>query len=405
MLDHRFPDAIVVNLNVVEGTRARAANQVACAEHCQRGKPIGAQACHAEGGGLAHGLAGNRDGLQEASRPARQAPDPVPQHFVESDLPRRRAGGRSGARRDVAHQLGDEKGITARLPGDRSGVGRHVRIASAEQAQRKLPRFRFRQCIDGQIAPIHDPILTLRLPEERPQERAAPRVFVTVAAQQQKHGRVGGPHELRKQSRAIGIAPLEVVDGQHQRASVAQPRQQFAQGDEGPPSQLSRVGDLDRTPRQRRHGLDPVQHRENLRERPDVAREYSLHCCGGQSPQMPAQGVDQAVQGLVGNRLLLVASPRQHHGRLTPDETRQEVLDQDSLSRPRAAVDVDGGRLPAAHRLERVIQDLEMPLPADERSSLTRQPSLRVGEVQLIRPVAQPTEYLTPCRSCVRIPS
>ena len=161
MLDDRFPDAIVVNLNVVEGARARAANQVACAEHCQRGKSIGAQARHAEGGGLAHGLPGNRDGLQEASRPARQAPDPVPQHFVEGDLPRLRTGGRSGAPRDMAHQLGDEKGITAGLLGDDSSVGRHARIASAEQVQRKLPRFRFRQWINGQIVPIHDPILTL----------------------------------------------------------------------------------------------------------------------------------------------------------------------------------------------------------------------------------------------------
>ena len=53
-------------------------------------------------------------------------------------------------------------------------------------------------------------------------------------------------------ARAIGIAPLKIIDGEHQGASVAQPRQQFAQGDEGPSSQLSRVGDLDRTPRQRR---------------------------------------------------------------------------------------------------------------------------------------------------------
>ena len=114
-------------------------------------------------------------------------------------------------------------------------------------------------------------------------------------------------------------------------------------------------------------------------ERPDVAREYRLHRRVDNRLRCRPSAVDQAVQGLVRNRLLLVASPRQHHGRLTPDETRQEVLDQDSLSRPRAAVDVDGGRLPAAHRLERGIQDLEMPLPADERSSLTWQPSRRVG--------------------------
>ena len=277
MLDYRFADAIVVNLNVIEGTRARAAHQVACAQHCQRGRPIRAKACHAEGGGLAHGLAGHRDGLQESSRPAGQALDPVPQHFVEGDLPRRRAGGQVGAGRDVAHQLGDEKWITARLPGYHLGVGRHVRIGSAEQAQRKLPRFRFRQWIDGQIAPVRDRILTVRRPEECPQERAAPRIFVAVAAQQQKHGRVWGPHEFRKQSRAIGIAPLEVVDGQHQGPRSPSRASSSRRAMKARPSQLSRVGDLDRTPRQRRHGLDPVQHRENPRERPDVARQYGLH--------------------------------------------------------------------------------------------------------------------------------
>ncbi len=141
MLDHRLPDAIVVNLDVIERTRARAAHQMACAQHCQRGRPLRAKACHAADGGLAHGLAGNRDDLQEASRSARQPPDPLPQHFVEIDLPRRRTGGQLGAHRDVSHQLGDEKWITTRLPSYCSGVDLHVRIGSAEQTQCKLACF------------------------------------------------------------------------------------------------------------------------------------------------------------------------------------------------------------------------------------------------------------------------
>ena len=81
------------------------------------------------------------------------------------------------------------------------------------------------------------------------------------------------------------------------------------------------------------------------------------------------------------------------------------MLDQDGLSRTRAAVHVEGGRLPAAHGLERGFQDLEMPLPADQQRGLSRRRPLREGHVRLIRPVAQSTDHFSPRRPCVRIPA
>ena len=92
-----------------------------------------------------------------------------------------------------------------------------------------------------------------------------------------------------------------------------------------------------------------------------------------QTLQVTAQGIDRAVEGLVRNRLLLVATARQDHGVLALDQSVEKALHQVALTDARPAGDIQSHCPTAPHGLERRIETLELPLAADQRRGLVRQ--------------------------------
>ena len=68
----------------------------------------------------------------------------------------------------------------------------------------------------------------LRL-EDCSQERACRRIVAAVTAQKEEPSAVGWTEELREQGRAVGVAPLQVIDRQDQRTPIAQAGQELTQ--------------------------------------------------------------------------------------------------------------------------------------------------------------------------------
>ena len=72
------------------------------------------------------------------------------------------------------------------------------------------------------------------------------------------------------------------------------------------------------------------------------------------------QSIDDAVECLVGHRLLLVAPAREDNGLVATDQLVQEVPDQGGLADTRRAMDVEGYGLATGHVRECGLQGLEI---------------------------------------------
>ena len=79
-----------------------------------------------------------------------------------------------------------------------------------------------------------------------------------------------------------------------------------------------------------------------------------------QALQVLTQSIDDAVECLVGHRLLLVAPARQDNGLVATDQLVQEVPDQGGLADTRRAMDVEGYGPAAGHVCECGLQGLEI---------------------------------------------
>ena len=96
--------------------------------------------------------------------------------------------------------------------------------------------------------------------------------------------------------------------------AVDEAHEELAQRREGPPPQLLRVRDLEHGAPGARHRRHLAQHGEDAREGDDVVGQERLHGGAVEAPQVLAQGIDDAVEGLVGHGLALVAAAVEDHG-------------------------------------------------------------------------------------------
>ena len=76
-------------------------------------------------------------------------------------------------------------------------------------------------------------------------QKGAVGVLAAVAGDEQQRRRVGRTQDRAEQRRRVDVAPLQIVDGEHQRPAIGDARQQLAQRVEGAPPEL----DADRASR------------------------------------------------------------------------------------------------------------------------------------------------------------
>jgi hypothetical protein len=234
---------------------------------------------------------------------------------------------------------------------------------------------------------------------DRPQGRAVG-VLAPVAHQHQEGRRVGRVQQLLQQDHAVRVPPLEVVHEHDQGPAVAEPGEQLAQGPETAAPRFPRVGRFAPQRRRRRDRRHPPQDGEQPGQRRHVPRQEGRRLRGRQLGQVPAQGVDDSVERLVREQFLLVAPAGQRH-RPVLRQAVQEGADEGRLARARRAVDPDTHRRPPPDRGERLLQDAEMVVPAEEP-----QPRVRpVGPRRLVRlgRHPEPAPDLGPCRPPGRV--
>ena len=174
--------------------------------------------------------------------------------------------------------------------------------------------------------------------------------------------------EIGEESRAVQVSPLKVVDEEDDFVLFRQPREQLPQSGERAPAQLLGVRDLENASPGACHGLDAAEHGKELRERENVSREDLLGFGRRKLLQVLAEGVDQAVEGLVGDGLALVAASRQHDG-AGPTRALQETARKGGLAGAGRAVQADDRGGARAGGIERGPQRGQMLAASDERRS------------------------------------
>ena len=211
----------------------------------------------------------------------------------------------------AARELLDEERAAARLARDRLGDALGARVSrdprSASARRRASSGSSGPTGCSRTSAPAGQRALDLE------QERARVRLLVPVRHHEQERRRVGRPHQLEEQRRAVDVAPLHVVDEDDERLAPRELREELAQRDERALAQHVRIGDRPPPTRGRCPGTRR-EHGEEARERPDVPRHDDRLALIGEPLQVAAERVDDAVDRLVGHRLALVGAAAQDLG-------------------------------------------------------------------------------------------
>ncbi len=150
-----------------------------------------------------------------------------------------------GAIAGVPRQLLDQERVALGLGHDPRGVAGRVG-AAAEVDERQVERVAVEHRPDLDVLGLDRGQRDLLV--ELAQERVRVAALAAERDDQQERGRVGRAHQRREQRHAVGIAPLQVVDREHQRLAIGDAREQLAQRRERAPPQLHRIGRGDRAP-------------------------------------------------------------------------------------------------------------------------------------------------------------
>ncbi len=183
------------------------------------------------GGAAVERLARHGDHLEQAPRLRGQAQEAVREDRSQPDAAVACAARRlrRGLALHVARELDHEERAPGRLRRDRVGLRDGPRAAAEEGQREGAPLLRGERA-DGQGAHVaRVPVRVARGWREQAREELAPLgVLAPVAEEQQARGGVGLAEDVVEERGAVGVPPLEVVDGQDERPSIRDPREDLA---------------------------------------------------------------------------------------------------------------------------------------------------------------------------------
>ena len=99
----------------------------------------------------------------------------------------------------------------------------------SEQLRSESPRFASRKNAEGKVATLRSAGVGHRATEQL-KNGADIRLLAAIHPDEKRHRGIGPAQQLGDDHAAVEIAPLQIVDAQHQRNAVAEPGQQLAQG-------------------------------------------------------------------------------------------------------------------------------------------------------------------------------
>ena len=208
--------------------------------------------------------------------------------------------------------LVEEERQTTRLARDRRGAFAPC-AALPERRRRQLACLLVAESFDRDVGDLDRGAGGAQSRQQLAETIAAVGVLGAIGREEQQRGRVGWTQEVGEQRATVVVAPLEVVDADHERPPISDSRAQLTECRERTPPQLDLVGahGAARSVVQPRHAL---QHREEARKRGEIARENRPEIGPREALEVARQLVDDAVEGLVGHRLLLEAAPGEEDG-------------------------------------------------------------------------------------------
>ncbi len=118
--------------------------------------------------------------------------------------------------------------------------------------------------------------------------------------------------------------------------------------------------------------FEALEHGKRAGQETDIVRKQSFGLLDRQLLQVARQGVDQAVEGLVRNRLSLIAPPGENNRFLALQQLVEKRSNQRGLAGSCPAENEERNRLPPMQRGETSVQDLTMPGPPDQRERSSR---------------------------------
>ncbi len=288
-----------------------------------------------------------------------------------------------------ARELGDDVRVAAGRGDD--GIGA---LGVAAEAVDELARVRIGQRGDVELARVVAHGGAARPP---PHPRDDAEVVLRAMREHDLHARVGALDELGEEHRAVGVAPVDVVDEHDQRADRREPGEHAVQRVEAAAADLLRIRWRWRQRRQLGEPGHPAQHGEQADQRAEVARRQRLDVRRGLADDHRGELVDDAVEHLERHRLALEAAALEDERGVA--EAAQERADQRGLADAAAAAHHHRDAR-AARVGERGLQLVQLAVAADERG-------VRLAARELARRRrhrrAEPEHHVAPARPHRRV--
>jgi hypothetical protein len=126
----------------------------------------------------------------------------------------------------VAHQLVDEERAAAGLADDFVGASCRLAVARADQGERQLARVWRSQLPHNHFSRPDRRQRAGIGPQQPAQQHACLSLVRSITGDEQQYRWFGGAQHVGQQGGTVGVAPLQVVDEQHQRLTFADARQE-----------------------------------------------------------------------------------------------------------------------------------------------------------------------------------
>ena len=360
-------NAIVIGLDAIR--RAAAANEARGAKHHDERLPVARDPARVADDLGRHRPAADRQRLEEAARVR-----PAARSSRASNIAAKVGGWLVAAVGDagVERQLLQHERAAARLARHAAACPRSVSVGVAgKQAADRA------SCASSSVIGSSDSADHSRRPAR---SSNAWRNGLAAISSLRKHssvsiaGGLGGPSSSSSSTDAVRVGPLKIVDPD--RRAIVGSRAG------GAARQAPRTPDAGRAGDRRcsdsavaagaGHRVHLEQHGEHARQRRHIGRQQAFDVLERNRPEIAAQIVDDAIERLVGHRLVFVAAAGEHHDVVAPVELARESAGPARSCRcPRDRRRRRPCAPPLDDRVTRVAQRLKLTMAADERRVVT----------------------------------
>src|SRR5262249_54545433 len=189
------------------------------------------------------------------------------------------------------------------------------------------------------------------------QEGADVGLFAAITADEKERWGIGRTKNLAQERGAVQISPLQVVDEEDERVLVGEASEQLSEGRESASTQFFGVGNGRGFATSFSDDLDLTQDGKESSKKQDINGQNSFGLKRRDLREIPTQSIYDAVESLVGDGLLFVATTRQDDCvGFGFNKLIEEVAHEHSFAHAGAALNIDGDGLAGSGFVEGIVQ-------------------------------------------------